>query len=191
MPAALPQPKKNVPLCLVVWILLGLVSQAASVRAATFNITLASLTNHNTSAYPAYNQANFGANFGTSTWVNQNGTTMPVDPTRMDESLIPITPGHVSKTDVHTLIPTRPDLRWFAHATPWFGSSSHIEIGLTNNTTGYVAAMLTDMKNRGFNGVVIDWYGQSHSTDGVVQKIKAYLASIPGNTKEEPARTIS
>jgi len=29
----------------------------------------------------------------------------------------------------HSLIPSRPDLRWFAHATPWFGGGSHINIG--------------------------------------------------------------
>lgn len=147
-----------------------------------FNVPLASLTNHNTSAYPAYNQSNFGANFGTTTWISQDGTTMPVDPTKVDESLNPITPGHVSKTDVHTLIPSRPSLRWFAHATPWFGSSSHIDIGLTCNATSYVAAMINDMKRRGFNGVVIDWYGQGHSTDGVTQKIKSYLQSLTNNT---------
>lgn len=166
----------------LIWSLLLLCTQATNVSAADFNVLLSSLTNHNTSAYPAYNQFNFSANFGTSTWVSQSGTTMPVDPSKMDESLNPITPGHVSKTDVHRLIPSRPDLRWFAHATPWFGTSSHISIGLTNNTASYVAAMITDMKNRGFNGVVIDWYGQGSGTDGVVQKIKAYLASIPGNT---------
>jgi hypothetical protein len=154
---------------------------ATTVLGLNFNITLASLTNHNTSAYPAYNQANFPANFGTTTWVNQNGTTMPVDPSQADMSLNPVTPGHVSKTDVHTLIPGRPSLRWFAHATPWFGTSSHINIGLTNDTAAYVAAMVTDMENRGFNGVVIDWYGSTDTTDGVVQKIKAYLAGIPGN----------
>ena len=157
-------------------------AQATTVFGLNFNVTLGSLTNHNTSSYAAYNQANFAANFGSSTWVNQNGTTNAVDPTKMDESLNPITPGHVSKTDVHTLIPSRPDLRWFAHATPWFGGGSHISIGLNNNTTKYVAAMIADMKNRGFNGVVIDWYGQTSSTDGVVQKIKSYLAGIPGNT---------
>jgi hypothetical protein len=157
-------------------------AQATTVFGLNFNVTLGSLTNHNTSAYAAYNQANFAANFGTSTWVNQNGATNAVDPTKMDESLNPITPGHVSKMDVHTLIPSRPDLRWFAHATPWFGGGSHISIGLNNNTTNYVAAMIADMKNRGFNGVVIDWYGQTSSTDGVVQKIKSYLAGIPGNT---------
>src|SRR6185312_14690090 len=90
-------------------ILLCLMLQAANVFGINFNLTLASLTNHNTSANAAYNQANFGANFGTTTWVNQNGTTMAVDPAKMDESLNPITPGHVSKMDVHTLIPSRPD----------------------------------------------------------------------------------
>lgn len=155
--------------------------QSAVVRGLDFSIPLFSLTNHNTSAYSAYNQANFAANFGTTSWVSQSGATITVDPSKMDESLNPITPGHVSKTDVHTLIPSRPDLRWFAHATPWFGSASHINIGLNNNTTAYVAAMITDMKNRGFNGVVIDWYGQGHSTDGVTQKIKSYLAGLTNN----------
>lgn len=163
-------------------IILCLLAQASPVFALNFNVTLSSLTNHNTSAYPAYNEANFAANFGTTSWVSQSGATIPVDPTKMDESLNPITPGHVSKTDVHTLIPSRPDLRWFAHATPWFGTSSHINIGLTNNTPSYVAAMITDMKNRGFNGVVIDWYGSSDGTDGVTQKIKSYLAALTNNT---------
>ncbi|HTV61233.1 MAG TPA: hypothetical protein VMH30_01550, partial [Verrucomicrobiae bacterium] len=162
---------------------LWLIVPASSVFGLNFNVTLESLTNHNTSAYPAYNQANFPANFGTRSWVSQNGATIAVDPSQMDESLNPVTPGHVSGMDVHTLIPGRPDLRWFAHATPWFGSgSSHINIGLTNNTASYVAAMITDMKNRGFNGVIIDWYGFGNNTDGVVQKIKSYLAGIPGNT---------
>ncbi len=176
------QRKKHGPLRARQWIILCLLAQATTVFGLSFNVPLASLTNHNTSANAAYSQANFAANFGTTSWVNQNGTTIAVDPTRMDESLNPITPGHVSKTDVHTLIPRRPDLRWFAHATPWFGTSSHINIGLNNNTASYVAAMITDMKNRGFNGVVIDWYGSTDSTDGVTQKIKSYLASLTNNT---------
>jgi hypothetical protein len=154
---------------------------STTARALNFNVTLASLTNHNTSAYGAYNEANFPANFGTTTWVNQNGTTMPVDPTQYDESLNAVTPGHVSKEDVHLLIPSRLDLRWFAHATPWFGNSSHINIGLNYNTTSYVAAMITDMKNRGFNGVIIDWYGRGSFEDQVTLKIQSYLDSLPNN----------
>lgn len=161
---------------------LWLIAQAVTAFGFNFNVPLVSLTNHNTSAFSLYNSNNFSANFGPTSWVSQAGAIINIDPGRMDQSLNPITPGHVSKTDVHSLIPSRPGLRWFAHATPWFGTSSHINIGLTNNTTAYVASMITDMKNRGFNGVIIDWYGNTDSTDGVTQKIKAYLASIPTNT---------
>ena len=159
----------------------ALLFHSTVVLALDFNVTLASLTNHNTSAYNAYNEANFPANFGTTTWVNQNGTTEPVDPTKYDESLNAITPAHVSKMDVHTLIPSRPDLRWFAHATPWFGDSSHVNIGLNYNSASYVAAMVTDIKNRGFNGVIIDWYGRGSYEDDVTLKIQSYLDSLPTN----------
>ncbi|HXI70040.1 MAG TPA: MBG domain-containing protein [Verrucomicrobiae bacterium] len=169
---------------------LWLVAHATTVFGLSFNVTLASLTNHNTSAYAVYNQTNnlgssphISANFGTTSCINTNGTTIPVDPTKMDESLNPVTPGHVSKTDVHTLIPSRPDLRWFAHSVPWFGpGQSHINNGETNNSTAYVAAMITDMKNRGFNGVIIDWYGQGSYEDSVTLKIQTYLHGLGNNT---------
>ncbi len=160
---------------------LFLLAHSAAVFGFTFNIPIVSLTNHNTSANPAYNFHNFSANFGPTSAVNTVGGFINIDSNKMDMSLNPVTPGHVSKTDVHNLIPSRRDLRWFAHATPWFGTSSHIDIGLNNNTTAYVAAMITDMENRGFNGVVINWYGSSDVTDGVTQKIKSYLASNPTN----------
>lgn len=156
-------------------------AQATASFAFTFNVPLTSLTNHNTSAFSNYTFVNFGANFGPTSAVDTVGGFINIDSNKMDMSLNPITPGHVSNTDVHKLIPGHSNLRWFAHATPWFGSASHINIGLNNNTTSYVAAMITDMKNRGFNGVVIDWYGSSDSTDGVTQKIKSYLAGIPTN----------
>jgi hypothetical protein len=181
MPGLLLQRKRN-GICLALSLaVFYLMAHGTVVFGVTFNIPLLSLTNHNTSANPAYNAVNFSENFGPTSWVSQAGATIPVDANKMDQSLNPITPGHVSKTDVHTLIPKRPDLRWFAHATPWFGPASHIDIGLNNNTTAYVAAMITDMKNRGFNGVVINWYGKGHQTDNVTLKIKSYLASLPGN----------
>ncbi|HEV2453206.1 MAG TPA: hypothetical protein VGY98_03030, partial [Verrucomicrobiae bacterium] len=163
------------------WIVFGFFFQTTGVCALDFDVTLSSLTNHNTSAYDAYNENNFPANFGTETWVNQNGATMPVDPTLWDESLNPITPGHVSNLDVHTLIPSRPDLRWFCNITPWFGSASHINIGLNYNTTNYVASMVTDMKNRGFNGVIVSWYGRGSFEDTVTLKLQSYLDSLTNN----------
>ena len=183
MQAATKQPKTNGPLSAFPWAILCLMAQVTIVFGADFNVTLASLTNHNTSAYAAYNQANFAANFGTTAWINQDGTTMAVDPTKMDESLNPITPGHVSHTDVHTLIPSRPDLRWFANGTCWFGESSHIGIGVNNNTTAYVAAMISDLESRGFNGLILSWYGKGDQTDAVALKVQSYLSSGSNTNK--------
>ena len=175
------QPKGNGPLRAL--LILCLMAQATTVFGIDFNVTLASLTNHNTSAYAAYNQANFAANFGTTSWVNQNGTTMAVDPTMMDKSLNPITPGHVSHTDVHTLIPSRPDLRWFANGTCWFGESAHISIGVNNNTTAYAAAMISDLESRGFNGLIFSWYGKGDQSDDVALKVQSYLSSSSNTNK--------
>src|ERR1035437_8820667 len=170
---AAPHPRKsNVPLRARRCIILCLMAQVTTVFGLNFNVTLGSLTNHNTSAYAAYNQANFAANFGTTSWVNQNGTTMAVDPTMMDKSLNPITPGHVSHTDVHTLIPSRPDLRWFANGTCWFGESAHISIGVNNTTTAYAAAMISDLESRGFNGLIFSWYGKGDQSDDVALKVQ-------------------
>src|ERR1035441_8504713 len=113
MQAAPHPPKSSVPLRARRCIILCLMAQATTVFGLNFNVTLGSLTNHNTSAYAAYNQANFAANFGTTTWLDQNGTARAVDLAQMDESRSPSTPGPVTKADVHTLIPSRPDLRWF------------------------------------------------------------------------------
>jgi hypothetical protein len=149
-----------------------------------FDIAIASLMAHNTSANPAYDQAHFPANFGTSTWISQSGATMSVDPSKQDLSLNPVTPAHVSNVDVHTLIPSRPDLRWFAHATPWFragGGGGHQDIGLNNDSPAYVASMLADMKRRGFDGVVINWYGQASYENAVTLLIQQALAADPNN----------
>lgn len=148
-----------------------------------FDITLNSLTNHNTSAYSNYTENTFPANFGDTTVIDTDGDTMPINPALVDESLNPITPGHVSDVDVHTLIPSRPDLRWFANGTCWFGESSHIDIGLNNNTTNYAASMISDLESRGFNGLIFSWYGKGDQSDEVAQKVKAYLASSANTNK--------
>jgi len=166
-----------------VFVTLLLVSSGLTASGLTFDVPLASLTNHNTSAYSAYNSGGFNANFTPATsWVDTSGDTIPIDPTKTDRSLNPVTPGHVSKMDVHTLIPSRPDLRWFAHATPWFGPGNHIQIGINCDSDAYVTAMINDMKNRGFNGVIINWYGKGDITDNVTMRVKRILSGTPGNT---------
>jgi hypothetical protein len=150
-----------------------------------FDVDLASLWAHNTSANAAYDRNHFGANFGTASWVSQGGATVPVDPSREDLSMNPVTPAHVSHVDVHTLIPSRPDLRWFAHVVPWFragGGGGHIDIGVDSSSTTYVKAMIDDMMSRGFDGVIIDWYGSGSYEDGVTSKIQQYIATLPAGS---------
>jgi hypothetical protein len=146
-----------------------------------FDVPLASLTGHNTSASATYDQSHFGANFGTSSWVSQSGATVAVDSNRMDKSMNPITPGHVSGVDVHTLIPSRPDLRWFAHSTPWFrlGGFNHIDIGVQSDSVAYAQAMVDDMRRRGFDGVIVDWYGQGSFEDNATLQFQKYIDTLP------------
>ena len=101
-------------------------------------------------------------------------------------SLNPVTPGHVSNVNVHTLIPSRPELRWFAHITPWFShpSSNHIDIGLEYDSAAYVQSMVDDMRRRGFDGIIVDWYGQGSYEDKVTLLMQQYikLNKLPGST---------
>jgi hypothetical protein len=143
---------------------------------------LSSLTAHNTSSFNAYNAANFPANFTGTTWVDNTGTTASVDSTKSDDSFNPITPAHVSDVDVHSLIPSAPSVPWYAHITPFSGSSGHIDTGTNCNSTQWVAAFVEDAARRGFNGVSIDWYGEGHFSDQVALKIQSYLATRPANT---------
>jgi hypothetical protein len=146
----------------------------------TANVSVAGLSAHNTSAFPQYDQAHFAANFGTTSWVSQAGQTIPIDPSKEDMSLNPVTPGHVSNVNVHTLIPSRPELRWFAHITPWFShpSSNHIDIGLEYDSAAYVQSMVDDMRRRGFDGVIVDWYGQGSYEDKVTLLMQQYIDSL-------------
>lgn len=150
----------------------------------TVTTTIIAETVHNTSANAAYNQTNFPANFGTSTWVDTSGTTIVVDPAKTDLSLNPVTPGHVSPTSVKLLVPNYTG-KWYAHIVPWFrtgGGGGHIDIGVACNTTAWVNAMLTDVSARGFDGIIIDWYGSGSFEDGVTLLIKAAIGAYPNLT---------
>jgi len=144
-----------------------------------FDVKLASLTEHNTSANPNYNQCNFPQNFGTTSYVSRT-ETIAIDPDKMDRSMMPVSPGHVSGVDVHTLIPSRPDLRWFVHLMPWYGAADQpIDIGLDCDTDAYVKSLVTDLMNRGFNGVIVCWNGKTSRSDSIARRIQAHLRTFP------------
>lgn len=156
-------------------------------------VSLASLTAHNTTANSAYNQTNFNtpnsaglnvANFtpATST-IGPGPTTITTDPTKQDRSLNPVTPGHVSFVDVHTLIPSRPDLLWQVHAIPWWGSPNEpVHMGIQMFSAAYAKAWIDNLIARGFNGVEINWnYNDTgtYASDNLVKFVQAYIDTLP------------
>jgi hypothetical protein len=183
------KPRKRNSNLRVIQLAIGcLLAQAMTVLGLNFNVPLSSLTNHNTSACANYSPQ-FGGlvsqNFGATSVVDTSLDTININSNLVDMSLNPVTPGHVSHVNVHTLIPKRPDLRWFANGTCWWGEgpSHHVDNGTTNTTAAYAAAMVSDLESRGFDGLIFSWYGKGDQTDLVAQNVQQYLASAANTNK--------
>lgn len=100
-------------------------------------------------------------------------------------------PGHVSDRPLRELLYPGSTTRIFSHLMPWFtvchsgttypqGTDTsgdgylvgneyskcrgHVETGYNSNDTLTVAAQMDDMLRRGFQGVVINWYGKRQGT---------------------------
>jgi hypothetical protein len=73
-----------------------------------------------------------------------------------------IKPTNVSKVDVHNLLYSGTTSKVYAHLMPWFGNSSHQNVGYTSWSAAQVALQVNDMISRGINGMVIDWYGPNN-----------------------------
>ncbi len=74
-----------------------------------------------------------------------------------------IAPTNVSKVDVHKLLYAGTTSKVYAHLMPWFGDSSHKNVGYTSWTAAQVALQVNDMISRGINGMVIDWFGPNNT----------------------------
>jgi hypothetical protein len=148
----------------------------------TFDVKIDSLTAHNTSASPNYDQAHFPQNFGTTSYVSKT-ETIDIDPGKVDRSMNAASPGRMSGMNVHTLVPSRPDLRWFVHVMPWWGAADQpFDIGLDCDTVDYVKSMVTDLRNRGFDGAIICWNGRDSRSNGIAQKMQTYLKTLPAGS---------
>src|SRR3954463_14810011 len=67
--------------------------------------------------------------------------------------------GNISKESLKKLLPEGSPTRIFAHFMPWFGSTSHLNVGYSSNDPAQVKRQIDDMMSRGIDGVIIDWYG--------------------------------
>lgn len=75
-----------------------------------------------------------------------------------------VTPGNVSQEDVHKLLYNGESTKVYAHYLGWWGTGGgHINIGYNSATLAQAHAQISDMMNRGIDGLIIDWYGAGNT----------------------------
>lgn len=93
-----------------------------------------------------------------------------------------VTPGNVSKVDVHSLLYAGATTKIYAHLLLWFGGSNHMNVGYSSTDSSQVHKQITDMISRGIDGVIIDWYGPNNSIDQATKLVMAEAEAHPGFT---------
>jgi hypothetical protein len=68
--------------------------------------------------------------------------------------------ANISKVPMRSLLYSGSTAKIYAHFVPWFGFGDHMVVGYTSNDVAQVQKQVGDMISRGFDGVVIDWYGR-------------------------------
>jgi hypothetical protein len=93
---------------------------------------------------------------------------------------------NVSTGNVHTLLYPGNTTKVLVHYLPWWNGSprSGINTGYSNADPKYAIALFGDLARRGVDGVMIDWYGQTHPVNA------AWLANLPA-LAEHPNMTFS
>lgn len=82
-------------------------------------------------------------------------------------------PGNVSKISIRSLLYTGSTTKVYAHFMPWFGRTNHMWVGYDSSDPAQVARQVNDMISRGYDGMVIDWYGPGKFEDTVTLRVKA------------------
>jgi hypothetical protein len=88
--------------------------------------------------------------------------------------------GNVSKENVHSLMYAGHTAKIYAHIVAWWGTPQHQDIGYTSNTTEQANLMVAEMKSRGIDGVIHDWYGSGTNSEQVASKT-IVAANAAGN----------
>jgi hypothetical protein len=68
-------------------------------------------------------------------------------------------PGHVSKLPIRTLLYPGAETRIYTRYMPWFGDPHHRDVGYRSDDAQQIARQVADMKSRGIQGAIVDWYG--------------------------------
>jgi hypothetical protein len=76
----------------------------------------------------------------------------------MDDSQNAAAPMVISKESVRNLMPEGWDGRIACHSQWWFGKSNHPDIGLNQQDLATAQAIINDIKARGYDVIIPDWY---------------------------------
>ena len=107
----------------------------------------------------------------TTTLAAETGNNTSAAPTFTTQANGNIGGANISKIDTHTLLYPGFSGKIYAHIEPWWGSSSHINIGYSSQDTAQVQRQISDINGRGIDGAVVDWYGPGSYEDGTVKTL--------------------
>jgi len=81
-----------------------------------------------------------------------------------------VAPGNVSKVSFRDLLYSGSNTKIYVHIMPWWGESSHINIGYDSTDPAEVKLQINDMISRGIDGLILDWYGptDTHGNNALI-----------------------
>jgi hypothetical protein len=80
-------------------------------------------------------------------------------------------PGNISKLPLRSLLYPGATTKVYTHFMPWFGKTSHVQVGYQSNDPAQVSRQVNDMISRGIDGLVIDWYTARSTYNETVSKL--------------------
>lgn len=84
--------------------------------------------------------------------------------------------SNVSKVNVHTLLsPSQQGAKIYTTYIPWWGSSSHPNIGYSSQDPNQVTREVADLASRGFDGLLVNWFGQGSYEEPASEILKTQL----------------
>jgi hypothetical protein len=93
-------------------------------------------------------------------------------------------PGNVSKLPMRNLLYGGSTTHIYAQLQGWFGNTTHINVGYISDDPAQVARQVNDAISRGFDGFIVDWYGEipDPRTNHTAQLLRAEAEKHPGFT---------
>ncbi len=71
--------------------------------------------------------------------------------------------ANISKVSLRTLLYSGAFTGIYAHWMPWWGTTSHIDIGYDSSDPAEIKKQVDDMLSRGITGAIVDWYGPNNT----------------------------